>query len=119
MKFSIKIVTSILLVFTSLFSCTDKFEELNTDPNRPNDVTPGILLGQMQYRIVNNSIQAARNFTHELMQVDAPRASPGGQGLHRYVVQPGQAVWTGFYDRLTDVEDIYKISDRLKENNSN
>jgi len=117
MKFSIKIVTSILLVFTSLFSCTDKFEELNTDPNRPNDVTPGILLGQMQYRIVNNSIQAARNFTHELMQVDAPRASPGGQGLHRYVVQPGQAVWTGFYDRLTDVEDIYKISDRLKENN--
>jgi hypothetical protein len=71
----------------------------------------------MQYRIVNNSIQAARNFTHELMQVDAPRASPGGQGLHRYVVQPGQAVWTGFYDRLTDVEDIYKISDRLKENN--
>jgi len=117
MKFSIKIVTSILLVFTSLFSCTDKFEEINTDPNRPNDVTPGILLGQMQYRIVNNSIQASRSFTHELMQVDAPRASPGGQGLHRYVVQPGQAVWTGFYDRLTDVEDIYKISDRLKENN--
>jgi hypothetical protein len=117
MKFSIKIVTAILLVITSIFSCTDKFEEINTDPNRPNEVTPGILLGQMQYRIVNNSIQAARNFTHELMQVDAPRASPGGQGLHRYVVQPGQAVWTGFYDRLTDVEDIYKISDKLKENN--
>jgi hypothetical protein len=117
MKFSIKIVTSILLVFTSLFSCTDKFEALNTDPNRPNEVTPGILLGQMQYRIVNNSIQAARNFTHEIMQVDAPRSSPSGQGLHRYVVQPGQAVWTGFYDRLTDVEDIYKISDKLKENN--
>ena len=117
MKFSIKIVTSILLVFTSLFSCTDKFEEINTDPNRPNDVTPGILLGQMQYRIVNNSIQASRSFTHELMQVHAPRSSPGGQGLHRYVVQPGQALWTGLYDRLTDVEDIYKISDRLKENN--
>jgi len=117
MKFSIKIVTAILLILTSFFSCTDKFEEINTDPNRPNDVTPGILLGQMQYRIVNNSIQAARNFTHELMQVDAPRSSPGGQGLHRYVVSPGQAVWTGFYDRLTDVEDIYKISDKLKENN--
>jgi hypothetical protein len=117
MKFSIKIVTAILLVFTSIFSCTDKFEEINTDPNRPNEVTPGILLGQMQYRIVNNSIQASRSFTHELMQVHAPRASPGGQGLHRYVVTPGQAVWAGFYDRLTDVEDIYKISDRLKENN--
>jgi hypothetical protein len=117
MKFSIKILTAILFVFTSLLSCTDNFEELNIDPNRPKDVTPGILLGQMQYRIVNSSIQASRSFTHELMQVHAPRSSTSGQGLHRYVVTPGQAVWSAFYDRLTDVEDIYKISDQLKENN--
>ncbi|HQS05863.1 MAG TPA: SusD/RagB family nutrient-binding outer membrane lipoprotein, partial [Daejeonella sp.] len=117
MKFSIKILSVILLVFTSLLSCTDNFEELNIDPNRPKDVTPGILLGQMQYRIVNSSIQSSRSFTHELMQVHAPRSSTSGQGLHRYVVTPGQAVWSAFYDRLTDVEDIYKISDQLKENN--
>ncbi len=117
MKFSTKILSLILFVFTFLFSCTDNFEELNIDPNRPKDVNPGILLGQMQYRIVNSSIQASRSFTHELMQVDAPRSSPGGQGLHRYVVQPGEAVWSSFYDRLTDVEDMYKISDQLKENN--
>lgn len=117
MKLSFKIFPVIALLFTVFSSCTDNFEDLNTDPNRPKDVTPGVLLGQMQYRIVNNSIQASRNFTHELMQVDAPRASTSGQGLHRYVVNPGQAVWSAFYDRLTDVEDIYKISDRLKENN--
>jgi hypothetical protein len=117
MKFSTKILSLILFVFTFLFSCTDNFEELNIDPNRPKDVNPGILLGQMQYRIVNSSIQDSRRFTNELMQVDAPRSSPGGQGLHRYVVQPGQAVWSSFYDRLTDVEDMYKISDQLKENN--
>lgn len=104
-------------MFTTLTACTDNFEALNTDPNRPKDVTPGVLLGQMQYRIVNNSIQASRNFTHELMQVDAPRSSTNGQGLHRYVVQPGQAVWTSFYDRLTDVQDIYDIADQRKENN--
>lgn len=117
MKFSTKILSLILFVFTFLFSCTDNFEELNIDPNRPKNVNPGILLGQMQYRIVNSSIQASRSFTHELMQVDAPRSSTNGQGLHRYVVQPGQAVWSSFYDRLTDVEDMYKISDQLKENN--
>lgn len=117
MKFSSKIVLSLGIFISSIVSCTDKFEALNTDPNRPKDVTPGVLLGQLQYRIVNNSITASRSFTHELMQVDAPRSSTGGQGLHRYVVQPGQAVWTGFYDRLTDVEDIYNISDKLKENN--
>jgi len=117
MKLPLKIVLFTAILMSSLISCTDKFEILNTDPNRPKDVTPGVLLGQMQYRIVNNTITAARNFNHELMQVDAPRSSTSGQGLHRYVVQPGQAVWTGFYDRLTDVDDIYSIADNLKENN--
>ena len=117
MKLPLKIVLFTGILMSSCISCTDKFESLNTDPNRPKDVTPGVLLGQMQYRIVNNTITAARNFNHELMQVDAPRSSTSGQGLHRYVVQPGQAVWTGFYDRLTDVDDIYSIADNLKENN--
>lgn len=49
-------------------SCTKSFEEMNIDPNRPKDVTPGVILGQMQYRIVNSSIAASRNFTHQLMQ---------------------------------------------------
>ena len=51
------------------------------------------------------------------MQVDAPRGSASGAGLHRYVVNPGAAVWDGFYRLLTDVQDIYTIADRLKENN--
>jgi hypothetical protein len=100
-----------------LVSCTNNFEELNTDPNRPEEITPGVMLGQLQYRIVNTTISAGRNFTHELMQVDAPRSSAGGEGLHRYVVNPGAGVWSNFYAYLTDIEDIYAISDKLKENN--
>ena len=72
-----------LLVLTLLVSCTNNFEELNTDPNRPKEITPGVMLGQLQYQIVNSNVNASRNFTHELMQVDAPRASAGGGGLHR------------------------------------
>ncbi|GAB3276958.1 SusD/RagB family nutrient-binding outer membrane lipoprotein [Larkinella harenae] len=106
-----------LLVLGSLTACTDGFEDLNTDPNRPKEITPGVMLGQLQYRIVNSTISASRNFTHELMQVDAPRASAGGGGLHRYVVNPGAGVWNNFYGYLTDIEDIYKIADRLGENN--
>lgn len=106
----------ILLLFTTV-RCTDNFEEINTDPNRPKEITPGVMLGQLQYRIVNSSVTAGRSFTHELMQVDAPRSSNGGQGLHRYVVNPGQGVWSSFYQYLTDIEDLYAISDRLKENN--
>lgn len=113
---SYKIIVSIVAM--GLFiSCTKNFKEMNTDPNRPKEITPGVMLGQMQYRIVNSSIGGARNFTHELMQVDAPRSSAGGGGLHRYVVNPGAAVWSNFYEYLTDVEDIYSIATRLGENN--
>src|SRR5690606_24147336 len=107
------------IVFVSLFmvACTDNFEEINNDPNRPKQITPGVMLGQLQYRIVNSSIQAGRNFTHELMQVDAPRASTSGAGLHRYVVNPGAGVWSNFYEYLNDIEDIYRLAEDLNENN--
>jgi len=106
-----------LLMVVLMSSCAKNFESLNTDPNRPKEVNPGVMLGQLQYRIVSSSITASRNFTHELMQVDAPRSSPGGTGLHRYVVNPGAGVWSNFYAYLTDIEDIYRIADELNEPN--
>jgi hypothetical protein len=112
--FSISVVLVAVVINTS---CSKKFEELNTDPNRPKQITPGVMLGQLQYRIVSTSIQASRGFTHELMQVDAPRSSPGGTGLHRYVVNPGAGVWSNFYNYLIDIEDIYAISTSLREDN--
>ena len=109
---------TLLLLLTSLFTaCTNNFEEINTDPNRPKEINPGVMLGQMQYRIVNSSTGASRTFTHELMQVDAPRGSASGVGLHRYVVNPGAAVWESFYRNLADIQDIYTIADRLNEPN--
>ena len=106
---------AMLLIVTS---CTKKFEDLNTDPNRPKQITPGVMLGQLQYRMVNSSITEARNFTHELMQVDAPRSSTAGGGLHRYIVNPGDArIWSDFYRNMTDIEDIYNISNKLNEPN--
>jgi len=112
-----KIYLPFLFTLMLLTSCTDGFEELNKDPNRPEEITPGVMLGQLQYQIVNSTINASRNFTHELMQVDAPRSSAGGGGLHRYIVNPGAGVWSNFYTYLTDIQDIYAISDKLGENN--
>jgi hypothetical protein len=106
-----------ILILISLVACTDNFEELNTDPNRPKEITPGVMLGQLQYRIVNSSVTASRSFTHELMQVDAPRSSSSGTGLHRYVVNPGAGVWSNFYGYLTDIENIYAIADEKGESN--
>lgn len=98
-------------------ACTRNFDELNVDPNRPKASTPGVMLGQLQYRIVNTTINEGRFFTHELMQVDAPRSSNSGGGLHRYIINPGAAVWSNFYRYMTDIEDIYKSADSLNEPN--
>ncbi|WP_020607391.1 SusD/RagB family nutrient-binding outer membrane lipoprotein [Spirosoma spitsbergense] len=113
-----KKIAFLLVTLVSLVTgCTNNFEEINADPNRPQQINPGVMLGQMQYRIVNSSMQAARGLTHELMQVDAPRSSAGGGGVHRYIINPGTGVWSSFYNYLTDIEDIISISDNLQENN--
>src|SRR5687768_3567454 len=100
-----------LFVLTLCFlsvSCTKDFEEINTDPNRPKEIYPGAILGQLQYKFVNTSIGGARNFSHEIMQVTAPRSSTNN-GLHRYQVTEtaGTGLWTNFYDYMTDVNDLY------------
>lgn len=117
MKNKSKYIIPFLVLLSCITSCTKNFEDINIGPNRPEKVNPGVILGQMQYRIINSSVSAARGFTHELMQVDAPRSSISGLGLHRYTVNPGAGVWSSFYQNLTDAEDIYTIADRLKENN--
>lgn len=98
-------------------SCKKSFEELNTDPNRPKTITPGVMLGQLQYRLINANVRAARGFTHELMQVDAPRESTSGGGVHRYDIQPGATGWSAYYEVMTDIEDIYRIAEELDEDN--
>ena len=112
---SIKFIAIQLFLVGYLASCTKNFQEINTDPNRPVTINPGVILGQMQYRLVNTTIGAARNFTHELMQVDAPVSSNSG-GVHRYQIDPG-GVWTSIYNNLTDIEDIIRLSDNLGEKN--
>lgn len=109
--------TLLALLSCITFSCTKDFDNVNTDPNRPKEITPGVTLGQLQYRLVNSSIQGAYNFTHELMQVTAPRASSSGGGVHRYVINPGVGVWSGFYTSFTDLDDINSAAAKIKENN--
>ncbi len=113
---------TLYLFFTAficlLSACTKNFETLNTDPNRPKEITPGVMLGQLEYKMVNSSMMAAKSFTHELMQVTAPRYSTSG-GLHRYAVTPSSnnGIWTSFYSAMNDVQDMYAIADRLNEPN--
>ena len=115
-----KYIGAILVLFgILLFSCTKNFTSINTDPTRPSTVTPGVILPQLEYRMVSTSVNAARTFTHELMQVSAPRISADGLGVHRYFVNAdnGSGFWNSMFGYMTDINDIYNISNKLGEPN--
>jgi hypothetical protein len=108
-----------ILLFTLLLlsSCEKQFERMNEDPNRPKESTPGVLLGQLQYRIVAGKMGDSKGFNHELMQVHAPRASTDLNSVMRWFIGPRDGIWTNYYQRLLDIEDLYQISDRLDQDN--
>lgn len=111
----------LLLVFscaTVVFcACERHFNDLNLDPNRPERATPGVLLGQLQYRIVNAKLNDAKNLTHELMQVHVPRASANINSIMRWFLEPREGIWNNYYTALADVDDLYAISEELGEEN--
>lgn len=105
------------LVLCLLSSCTNDFEDINKDPIRPSGTNQGSMLGQVEYQLVNSTISTSKQFTHELMQVTAPRESASG-GIHRYEILPktGLSVWENVYDRLADLNDIESISKESQPN---
>ncbi|WP_312135082.1 SusD/RagB family nutrient-binding outer membrane lipoprotein [Sphingobacterium sp.] len=109
---------SVLMFALCLFSACDKtFNDLNTDPNRPKEATPGVLLSQLQYRIVTSKMNEAKSFTHILMQVQAPRANPNINSVMRWDVRSRDNIWESYYAALLDTDDLYGISKRLEQPN--
>lgn len=113
---AIKVIKTLQFIILSAtlcitVSCTNDFEEINTDPLRPSTANQGSMLGQVEYQMVNTTISSAKEFTHEVMQVTAPNLSISG-GIHRYEIMPGTGVgtWRNLYARMTDLNDIIQKS---------
>lgn len=98
-------------------SCEKKFDAMNIDPNRPSSATPGVLLGQLQYQLVNNRLDDAKGLTHTLMQVTAPRADANLNSTMRWFISPNSPIWEQYYGRLLDINDLYLIAEQRGEPN--
>lgn len=106
----IKIWSGLLVVcfMTGMLgSCTNQFEELNTDPNRLEQINPGTLLSPILYEMACFNYNRANSFTFDLMQVTLPFPSSAG-GIHRYVVSEtaGNSTWTTYYRWLNNVKEM-------------
>jgi hypothetical protein len=110
---------SVLLFCCWFFSaCTKNFEEINTDPNRISNISPGSLLNPILYNMSAYNMNRSNDITFQFMQVSLPFPSANG-GLHRYDVPEniGNGIWNTSYQWLNNVKEMKATADKASDVN--
>ncbi len=96
-----------LSLFLITLSCTGEFEEINTDPNRIDRISPGTLLNPILYGVSAFNTARADAWTFQIMQVALPFPSSSG-GAHRYDVSEaaGNSTWNTYYRWLINIKEM-------------
>ncbi len=92
-------------------SCTKKFVDTNTDPNRIDKISPGTLLNPTIYEMISFNMNRADDFTFEIMQVSLPFPS-STSGIHRLDVTEGagNSTWSTYYRWLINIKEMREAS---------
>ncbi|WP_207426601.1 SusD/RagB family nutrient-binding outer membrane lipoprotein [Pedobacter sp. SYSU D00535] len=114
-KFTIAAIIGLSSLHTS---CTDEFAELNTDPNRLDQVSPGTLLNPIIYEVASFNTERSDAFTFDLMQVSLPFPSVSG-GIHRYDVSEsaGNSTWNTYYRWLKNIDEMEAAAEAVGDPN--
>ena len=117
---NLKYIALSFILFSSLNSCTDDFEETNTDPNRLETISTATLINPILYSLTNhNSYSAWHNRTAHFMQGIVPYPSNASGGYHRYDVTDdiGTTMWNNHYKWLKNLDEMEKAA--IKSNDKN
>jgi hypothetical protein len=90
-----------------LGACTKDFEELNTNPNLIEKVTPGSLVTPTVFGMADYFTVRSNDFTWELMQVGLANPSVA-LGIHRYDISEsaGNGTWNTAYRYLRNIREM-------------
>ena len=115
-KIQVLIACFSLLMATT--ACTGDFEDVNEDPNRIAEISPGTLLNPIIYGMSNHNALRSADITFSLMQVSVPFPSVSG-GLHRYDVGPGigNSSWDNSYKWLANIREMRMAAEAKGDNN--
>ena len=104
---AIRRIFPLFLMLLISFSCTENFEEINTDPNRIDRIVPGTLLNPILYEVASFNTERADAFTFDIMQVTVPFPSASG-GVHRYDISEsaGNSTWNTYYRWLNNIKEM-------------
>ncbi|MGD1892603.1 MAG: SusD/RagB family nutrient-binding outer membrane lipoprotein [Cyclobacteriaceae bacterium] len=91
----------------SLASCTDDFEDINTNPNRPEEVSADLLLAKVLSTAANENALEAWNRGNIAAQ---HTAKINFTDFDRYLWENNTGYWNDLYGNLRDIENIATIA---------
>ena len=108
----------LILIAVSNMACTKDFEEVNEDPNRISEISPGTLINPIIYGLASHNADRSNSITFDLMQVSLPFPSVSG-GLHRYDVSQniGNSSWYWYYRWLNNIDEMLAASEASQDAN--
>lgn len=114
---TIKILLACGLLFGAT-SCDTNFEEINTNPNLINQISPGTLLNEIIYNMASNNVTNHYNINCQLMQVQLPYPSYYG-GVQRYEILPttGNSQWNAAYKWAKNIREMLSSAEAEESNN--
>jgi hypothetical protein len=114
----IKNFTAILAMILLNTGCTGDFSELNEDPNRIAEISPGTLINPIIYGLATHNANRSASVTFNLMQVSLPFPSVSG-GLHRYDLSQeiGASSWNNYYKWLNNIKEMKIAAIRAEDPN--
>jgi hypothetical protein len=98
-----------------LSGCTDDFENINTNPNLPETVTPDLLLSGVERDVINSLMSEAWGIGNIVIQQTAKNQFVNED---RYLWGELNGIWNAVYDNMRDVNAIVTLSEEGAENNN-
>jgi len=100
-------VATAVAVFAVATGCDSRFEDVNSNPNEPEQVTPNLLLPNIIRSSVNTSVNTAHTTGNLVLQYVA-KASFATE-IDRYN-WAGVGYWEAYYDDLRNVTDMIRVA---------
>lgn len=105
-------------VCLALASCTRNFEEINTNPNQIDQISPGTLLNEIIYNMASNNLTNHYNVNAQLMQVQLSYPQYYG-GIQRYEIleTTGNSQWNAGYRWAKNVQEMMIAAEQDQAHN--
>lgn len=109
---------SLIIVGLLFCACDKDFAEINEDPNRIAEISPGTLLNPIIYGLADHNSDRSWAVTFDLMQVSLPFPSVSG-GLHRYDVSngAGNSSYYWYYRWLNNISEMQEAAEKAEDEN--